>query len=125
MKQVNLIVEKGNDGTLWGRVNYEDNLIIESADNLENLQIQMKALLFDFHELESASISFDISYDLSSFFDAFSYLKISKIAEFAGLNPSLLRHYVAGSKTASKVQVSKIQNAVKKLAQDLMQVEFA
>ena len=125
MEKVNLVIENAKDGIVWGRVNYDDNLLVESANNLEQLQLQMKDLLFDFHEVEKDNVCFEISYDLTSFFEVFSYLKISKIAKFAGLNASLLRHYVAGSKTASKVQVTKIQGAIKKVAQELAQVNFA
>lgn len=125
MEKINLVVEKAKDGIVWGRVNYDDNLLVESAENLEQLQLQMKDLLFDFHELKKETIAFDVSYDLTSFFEVFSYLKISKIAEFAGVNASLLRHYVAGSKTASKLQVTRIQEAIKKVAQELAQANFA
>ena len=125
MEKISLVVEKAKDGIVWGRVNYDDNLLVESAENLEQLQIQMKDLLFDFHEVKQDTISFDVSYDLTSFFEVFSYLKISKIAEFAGVNASLLRHYVAGSKTASKIQVTKIQSAIQKVAQELTQANFA
>lgn len=125
MEKISLIVEKAKDGVVWGRVNYDDNLMVDSAENLEQLQIKMKELLFDFHELSHDAISFEISYDLTSFFEVYSYLKISKIAEFAGINASLLRHYVAGSKTASKIQVTKIQNAIQQVAEELRQVNFA
>jgi hypothetical protein len=122
---INLIVENAKAGEVWGRVNYEDDLLIESADNIEQLQIKMKALLSDFHDLKPHTINFEISYDLSAFFENFAYLKISEIAKYAGLNASLLRHYVAGSKTASKAQVMKLQEAVRKVGIELMQVNFA
>ena len=122
---ISLIVENAKAGEIWGRVNYEDDLIVESAENVEQLQIKMKGLLLDFHDLKPDTINFEISYDLSAFFENFAYLKISEIAKYAGLNASLLRHYVAGSKTASKVQVMKLQDAVRKVGNELMQVNFA
>ena len=122
---ISLIVENAKAGEVWGRVNYEDDLLVESAENVEQLQIKMKELLLDFHDLKPDSINFEISYDLSAFFENFAYLKISEIAKYAGLNASLLRHYVAGSKTASKVQVMKLQEAVRKVGTELMQVNFA
>jgi hypothetical protein len=122
---INLIVENAKAGEVWGRVNYEDDLLIESAENVEQLQIKMKALILDFHDLKPDTINFEISYDLSAFFENFAYLKISEIAKYAGLNASLLRHYVAGSKTASKAQVMKLQKAIRKVGIELMQVNFA
>ena len=125
MEQINLVIENAKDGLVWGRIEYDDNLLVESAENAEELQVKMKTLLFDFHDLEPDTISFDISYDLSAFFENFGYLKISEIAKYAGLNASLLRHYVAGSKTASKAQVMKLQEAIHKVGNELAQVTFA
>ena len=122
---INLIIENAKAGEVWGRVNYEDDLLVESAENVEQLQIKMKELLSNFHDLKPDTVNFEISYDLSAFFENFAYLKISEIAKYAGLNASLLRHYVAGSKTASKVQVMKLQEAVRKVGTELMQVNFA
>ncbi len=124
MNKISLIIENAKDGVFWGRVNFEDNLLVESAESLEQLQVKMKALLFDFHDIEVTNIDFEISYDLSAFFESFSYLKISEIAKYAGLNASLLRHYVAGSKTASKVQVIKLQDAIHKAGSELMEVSL-
>ena len=125
MQPIQLIIEQAKVGELWGRVHYDDNLLVESAENLEQLQAKMKVLLADFHDLQPDSITFEISYDLSAFFESFSYLKISEIAKYAGLNASLLRHYVAGSKTASKVQVLKLQEAINRVSAELAQVTFA
>lgn len=125
MDKINLIIENAKDGIFWGRVNYEDDLLVDSAESLEQLQVKMKNLISDFHDLKPKDIDFDISYDLSAFFESFSYLKISEIAKYAGLNASLLRHYVAGSKTASKVQVMKLQDAVHRVGSELMEVSFA
>ena len=122
---ISLIVENAKAGEVWGRVNYEDDLLVESAENVEQLQIKMKELLLDFHDLKPNTVNFEISYDLSAFFENFAYLKISEIAKYAGLNASLLRHYVAGSKTASKAQVMKLQAAIRIVGSELMQVNFA
>ncbi len=125
MENINLIIENAKDGLVWGRVTYDDNLLVESAQNAEELQVKMKTLLVDFHDLELNTINFDISYDLSAFFENFGYLKISEIAKYAGLNASLVRHYVAGSKTASKAQVMKLQQAIHRVGNELVQVTFA
>jgi hypothetical protein len=125
MENIKLIIENAKDGMVWGRVTYDDNLLTESAGNAEELQLKMKTLLADFHDLEPDAINFELSYDLSAFFENFGYLKISEIAKYAGLNSSLLRHYVAGSKTASKAQVLKLQDAIHKVGNELAQVTFA
>lgn len=125
MHTLELVIENAKAGELWGRVLFEEDLLVDSAENVEELQNKMKLLLSDFHDLQPDSITFEISYDLSAFFESFSYLKISEIAKYAGLNASLLRHYVAGSKTASKAQVMKLQEAIKRVSIELAQVNFA
>lgn len=62
MEKISLIIESAKDGIFWGRVNYEDNLLIESAESLEQLQVKIKNVLTDFHNLELSSIDFDISF---------------------------------------------------------------
>lgn len=40
------------------------------------------------------------------------------------MNPSLLRHYAAGSKSASKEQVSKIEKAMHELGQQMASLKL-
>lgn len=122
MEKLTLTLENGDDGTLWGRVLYDDDLLVDSAPTLEELQAKIKQLLFDFHGV--AEVQFELAYHLTSFFEFFDYLKISKIAEIAGMNPTLLRHYAAGSKTASKEQVAKIEKAVHQLSKQMAAVKL-
>ncbi len=65
MKKIHLIIENAKDGVCWGRVNYEDDLLVDNAESVEQLQIKMKDLLVAFHDLEASTLEFDISYDLS------------------------------------------------------------
>ena len=121
MQTVQMIIEKA-DNLLWGRVNYEDNLLVDSADTLEDLRANMQALLLEFHDAKD--VEFTYTYDISVFFEQYAYLKISKIAEYAGMNPGLLRHYSAGSKHPSAEQVKRIEDAVHRLAQELASVHL-
>ena len=50
-KTINLIIET-TDNELWGRVEFDDNLIVESASNLAELQSKMKQLLLDWHGMK-------------------------------------------------------------------------
>ncbi|MCF0050038.1 hypothetical protein MUK70_29010 [Dyadobacter chenwenxiniae] len=120
---IKLIVE-GEEGSLWGRVEYEDNLIVDEADSIEQLQKQMANLLLDFHDLDPKSYEFFIEFDLTAFFIEFDFLKMTKIAELSGLNGSLVRQYATGKKHPSAKQAEKIENAVKQLAQQLSNVHI-
>lgn len=120
--KIELIIEKGEGQTLWGRVNYEDDLLTDEAESIQELEQKMRILLEDFHKL--SDVEFSYSYDLSAFFETYNYLKISKIAELAGMNASLVRHYAGGTKTASAEQVKKIEEAVRKVAAQLASVSL-
>jgi hypothetical protein len=64
MKKINLIVEKSeDDDVLWGRVHYENNLLVDSANTEDVLQENMKILLKDFHDLAPETITFEVSYE--------------------------------------------------------------
>lgn len=121
MERLQLILEAGDDA-LWGRVSYNDNLLVDSAPTVDELQMSLKILLADFHNL--SDVEFDLAYDLSTFFEKYAYLKISKIAEYAGMNPGLLRHYSVGSKLPSAEQVKRIEEAVHQLAKELANVHL-
>jgi hypothetical protein len=84
---------------------------------------KMAKLLKDFHSVEK--VSFDRSYDLTVFFDEFNFLKQSKIAELAGINPGLLRQYASGVKYPSATQTPKIEDAVHELAREPGAVSLA
>ena len=126
MERIQLIIEAGteqdNQSGFWGRLTYDGNLIVDHADTVEALQQNMKQLLLDFHDL--TDVEFELAYDLYAFFEHYTYLKISKIADYAGLNPSLLRHYKSQTKFPSAEQVKRIEAAVHRLANELRQVHL-
>ncbi len=116
-----LIIEKAN-GRLWGRLTFEDNLITVSAITVRNLEKKMRKLLEDFHNLKEAE--FEYFYDLTAFFEKFDFLKQSKIAQLAGVNPALLRQYASGVKYPSGAQAKKIETAIHNLAKELKSVSL-
>ena len=122
-QKLTLTIERA-DGVLWGRTEYDDNLLVESSDTQEGLETSLKTLLHDFHDLDPAQVEFTIEYDLTAFFQEFDFLKITKIAELAGLNGSLLRQYVSGKKNPSPAQAQKIETAIHQLGDKLAGVHL-
>ncbi len=117
-QKIELIIEKGESG-IWGRVNYNDNLIAEQADNLNDLEIKLKSLLYKFEAVDPEVISFDLRYDVYSLFEQFDFLNISKIAKHIGINPGLLRQYASGVKHPSLNQAKKIEDTLHRLADQM------
>lgn len=118
MKPLKLILEK-SQGELWGRVQYEDDLLVTNARTVESLERKMKTLLKDFHEVEPKEVQFESHYDLTSVFEKFDYLKISTIAERAEINATLLRQYASGIKHPSAKQAKKVEQAIHKIGAEL------
>ena len=114
-QKIELIIEKGEDG-IWGRINYNDNLIVEQSESLDELELKLKMLLYDFENIDPESITFDRRYDLYALFDQFDFLNITKVAKHASINPGLLRQYASGTKHPSLNQAKKIEDTLHNLA---------
>ncbi len=133
--KLKVIIEK-NESDLWGRI--EDIGLFgpvtvgsSKKEVLENLVM----LIEDYKQHEGANdeawnqvevnqLEFEFLYDLQAFFQEFSFLKQSKIAELAGLNTSLVRQYASGLKHPSADQAMKIEAAIHLLAQELQTVSI-
>lgn len=131
-----LVTLEYSENELWGNISSKDEFSYTTVGaNRVEIERNLRELLVDFKEHEGKEnpawknvkiddIEFSYQYDLASFFEVFKQLKISSIAEMAGLNPSLVRQYAKGLAFASDKQVAKIQTAIKKLSEELSKVEF-
>lgn len=123
-KSTKLQLTLERDGNkLWGRVLIEDNLITDSATNLQSLEKKVRKLLKDFEGLDD--VEFEYAYDLTVFFEQFNFLNQSKVAELAGINPGLIRQYSSGHKQPSQEQVGKIEKAIRLIAFKLRTVQLS
>ena len=121
METIELIIEKG-EGGIWGRVNYNDNLIIEEAKTVDDLEVNMKQLLHDFEGVDVENIAFERRYDVYALFEQFDFLNISKVAKHAGIHQGLLRQYASGVKHPSLNQAKKIEETIHRLAEQMQKV---
>ncbi len=69
-------------------------------------------------------LKFVYHYDMKSFFEYFDFLNVSKVAERAGINPSLMRKYTSGVANAGEGQYLKLKNAVHSIAHELAEANF-
>ncbi len=70
------------------------------------------------------NLEFQIKYDLQTLFERFKVLNISALAEYAGINPSLLRQYKNGLAFASEKQKAKIVDAIHKIGSGLLEASL-
>jgi len=125
MKKITLVIEKGSDEELWGRVDYDDNLITSNASTPEFLQKKIKDLLHKFHGLDPSQIEFDLVYNLTAVFSEKKYLNLSEVAMKLGINRSLMAQYAAGKKFPSLQRAKEIEKAIHDLGRDLLKVKIA
>ncbi|MBB3837576.1 hypothetical protein FHS57_001573 [Runella defluvii] len=56
--------------------------------------------------------------------ETFDVVKVSAVAKEAGMNPTLLRQYLSGIKHPSREQALRVQDALHRVAQRLLEVQF-
>ena len=123
MKKLLLVIEKSKDGKLWGRVELDDDLIVDAAVSSDELEKKMKKLLQRFHQIEPSEIKFELAYDLTALFSQKDFLNVSAIALKAGISPGLMRQYVAGFKYPSPERAKVIEHIINSLGRELMKIK--
>ena len=73
---------------------------------------------------EVPELEFTYKYDMQSFFNYFSFLNVTKVAELAGINASLMRQYTSGVTAAGQKQYDKIRVAVERISKELSAATF-
>jgi len=125
MQTITLIIESAKDGELWGRVHYDDNLIVESASSIPELESKMKTLLKDWYSLDPKEISFELQYDIAGLFEEKKFLNAAVIAERAGINKSLMRQYASGIKFPSFERAKHIELVIHELGKEMIGIKIA
>ena len=73
---------------------------------------------------ELRDLTFVYKYDISSLFNTFDFLNVTKFAERIGVSPSLMRHYKSGDTYISNRQAKKIEKGLHQIAHDLLMVSL-
>lgn len=130
--KANIIVEQNSEGYFSCYVEEEIPYIgLQGYGETSQEAIDSLIAFYNESKLELAKegkhlpeLEFVVHYDMPSFFNRFNYLNISKVAEKAGINPSLMRRYAAGITTAGQSQYDKLQHAVNCICAELMSATF-
>lgn len=131
-RTVTVVMEKAKDGYYSCFV--EDDLPGFGLAGFGNTAEEAKAdMLVSYQEMreimqeegkEIPQLQFIYKYDLQSFFDYFSFLNISKVAERAGISASLMRQYASGVSNAGQKQYDKVRRAVSDISKELAAATF-
>lgn len=127
------LIEKGKDGSftiftpdIKSTIIGEGDTVFEAKADFENTVKEVLETYEDTGEPipeELKNITFEYKYDLPSFLNCYNYLNMTKLADKAGVNPSLMRQYKRGQYVSEK-QASKIQEAIHKIGRELLAVRL-
>jgi predicted RNase H-like HicB family nuclease len=133
MKTIALI-EKGKDGTfgiftpdLQHTILGQGTTVADAKKDFEN---SVKEMLASYTEQnkeipgELQKIQLEYKYDLASLFNQYDFLNVSKFAHLAGINASLMRQYKSGNQYISENQLSKIEEAIHKIAREMAAIKL-
>lgn len=130
--KVTVIIEKAKDGYYscyveddlpgFGLSGFGESAEAAKEDMMKTYQ-EMKEIQAE-EGKEVPELEFTYKYDMQSFFDYFSFLNVTKVAELAGINPSLMRQYTSGVANAGQKQYDKIRVAIGKISKELSAATF-
>ena len=132
MRKVLVTVSQASDGTFWCHtekdvygtgLNAVGQTVKEAKDDLLACLEEAKA---DYEESGKTAeqIEFRYQYDLQSFFDYFSFLNVTEVAKRAGVNPSLMRQYTRGIKTAGEKTYERLTACMASITKELQAASF-
>jgi hypothetical protein len=73
---------------------------------------------------ELVDLTFEYKYDIASFLDLFYMFNVSKLGEYLGINPSLMRQYKSGNTYISAKKMKEIEAGVNNLGKFLASAKF-
>lgn len=130
--KVTVIIEKAKDGYYscyvendlpgFGLSGFGESAEAAKEDMLQTYQ-EMKEIQAK-EGRKVPELEFTYKYDMQSFFDYFSFLNVTKVAELSGINPSLMRQYTSGVANAGQKQYDKIRVAIEKISKELSAATF-
>lgn len=130
--RANIIIEMASDGgfSCYSKESFDDFALMGYGESAAEAKADMLAAFEEIKELlaeegkQAPEMEFIYHYDMKSFFDYFNFLNISKVAERAGINQSLMRKYAAGLVKAGEQQYNKLSVAVRSFADELQAASF-
>lgn len=130
--KVLVTIERAKDGSYWcttedailgGYLTATGHTVQEAKDDL-SVCLEEARSDFEADGKKFPEVSFTYKYDLQSFFNYFSFLNVSEIAKRAGVNPSLMRQYTSGVKSAGERTYERLSACIKKVSQELEEATF-
>ncbi len=134
-KQLTAVIEKGEDNNysiylpqitgLYGTGETEEEAKAELLEAISSAK-EYAEEENDWSEYKLLKNDFNIEYkyDLSGFFKTYDFFDVSALANYIGLNASMLRRYKTGKSKASDKTKQKVEMGIHSIAQQLSIAHF-
>jgi len=133
MKTIALI-EKGRDGSFGIFTPNIQHTIVGQGSTVseakEDFRNSVKEVLASYTDMgksipaELQDIEFEFRYDIASLFNYYKFINVTRFAQEAGINASLMRQYKSGNQYISENQVLKIEAALHKIAREFAEIRL-
>ena len=133
MKKVDVIIERGKDGSYSAYMD-EHNLNYDLLGDGETVDMAISDFMNSYDEMkqyykesgkEFKEVDFDFKYDLSSFLQHYSdVLTLAGLSRLTGVNRGQFSHYVTGHRRPSPKTVDKIDKKLHDFAHELSNLRF-
>ena len=127
-------IEKQNDGTYIAYNLESDNFTVigsgatisdAKADFFNSIEEVKEVYIANGDEVPAELLQTPVfKFDLSSFFEYYSFINVSAFAKMVGINSSLMRQYKKGNTYISNAQLEKIQNFVNAMGADFQRLRL-
>ena len=128
------LIERGKDGTFGIFTPDINHTIIGDGKTVEeakaDFENSVQEMILSYTETqreipdELKDIVFVYKYDIASMFNYYDWINVSKFAQKTGINPSLMRQYKIGKTYISENQISKIENSLHSLGNELAAIKL-
>jgi hypothetical protein len=122
--KIKLIVEKTKTGF---SAYAEKQNIFSVGGTIQELKYNILEAVNLFYRKEGNEVGEEDLYfelDLPQFFEFYKVLNAKAISERIGMHQSLLAQYISGIKKPSAIQLSRIQNGIREIGQELCNVSL-
>ncbi len=126
MKTIKVIIERNDNGNYQAVPQMEENIaffgmgktVTEAMDDLQNSYMEAKLM-----EPTLSEIKFEFEYDTASFLQMFKgRMNLADLQSITGINRKQLNHYVTGHRKPSPKTVQRIQEGIRKYAEELSRI---
>ena len=134
MKTVDVIIERGSDGTFDANMETYSDLefgllgqgktVEEAKADLMNSYNEIKEIYAE-QGKEVEALRFEVKYDIPSFLQYYAFaFTLAGVERITGVSQGQLSHYINGVRKPSEKTARKIQERIHEFAKSLSQVRF-